>query len=45
MAMDRDPNDSEMWTLRLHPLSLANRLRMVVMDFCIRMNDGTRLIL
>ena len=45
MALERDPQDPELWSVRLHPLSLANRLRMVAMEFCIRMNDGTRLIL
>ena len=45
MAMQRDPEDPELWSVRLHPLSLADRLRMVAMEFCIRMNDGTRLTL
>ena len=45
MPLRRDPEDPELWSVRLHPLSLASRLRMIAMDFCIRLNDGTRLIL
>ena len=45
MPLRRDADDSELWSVRLHPLSLASRLRMIAMDFCIRLNDGTRLIL
>lgn len=45
LPLRRDPEDRELWSVRLHPLSLASRLRMIAMDFCIRLNDGTRLIL
>ena len=39
------PDDSELWEASLNPLPLSSRLRLLALDFSIRLKDGTHLLL